>query len=231
MPSEGFAEAPLLTPRGVMMVATAEQTDRLQTLFNETAAGRDDVEILDGEAVFQRYPSLRRDGRRRDVRPGRYGHGRERDHAGFLKGMRARGGRLICDAEVTSLVQEGAHWRVETRAGTFSTAVVVNAAGAWGDKLAEMAGARTVGLVPKRRTAFTFDPPQGVDPATLPALIGVEETWYVKPEAGKFPAAWRTKPSEPCDAQPEELIWPSRSIASNRSRPLTFDGSTRSGRG
>ncbi len=222
-PPDGFAEAPLLTPRGVMMVATAEQTGRLQALYDEAAQGRDDVEILEGEAVFQRYPTLRRDAVAAAMfDPADMDMDVNAIHAGFLKGMRARGGQLICDAEVTSLTQESGGWRVDTRAGSFSSAVVINAAGAWGDRLAEMAGAGTVGLVPKRRTAFTFDPPAGVDPAVLPALIGVEETWYVKPEAGKFLGSPADEtPSEPCDAQPEEL---DLAIAVDRIQQMTtFD--------
>ena len=81
-------------------------------------------------------------------------------HQGFLRGFRARGGRVITGAEVMGLGRTG-DWTVETRAGTFKAPVVVNAAGAWADVIARMAGAPHIGLVPKRRTAFPFDVPAG----------------------------------------------------------------------
>jgi D-arginine dehydrogenase len=84
--------------------------------------------------------------------------------------------------------------------------VVVNAAGAWCDVIGAMAGAEPIGLVPKRRSAFTFAPPEGLDTTHWPMFIGVDETWYVKPDAGLLlgsPA--NADPVEPHDVQAEEL--------------------------
>jgi len=83
---------------------------------------------------------------------------------------------------------------------------VVNAAGAWADILGSLAGAAPVGLVPKRRTAFTFDSPPGLELAGLPMAIDFDETFYFKPEVGRFLASPADEtPSAPCDAQPEEI--------------------------
>ena len=72
--------------------------------------------------------------------------------------------------------------------------------------MAGLAGARPVGLVPKRRTAFTFDAPAGLDLVHLPMVIDFDETWYFKPEVGQFLASPADEtPSPPCDAQPEEM--------------------------
>jgi D-arginine dehydrogenase len=84
--------------------------------------------------------------------------------------------------------------------------VVVNAAGAWADEIAGLAGVKPVGLQPKRRTAFIFDGPPGLGEAVLPMCIDVEETFYFKPEAGRFLGSLADEtPSPPCDAQPEEI--------------------------
>ena len=81
-------------------------------------------------------------------------------HGGFLKGARAAGGVLRLDAEVTRLERKDGRWRLGLGDGeTIVAANVVNASGAWADVVAGLAGAAPVGLVPKRRTAFTFDPP------------------------------------------------------------------------
>jgi D-arginine dehydrogenase len=128
-------------------------------------------------------------------------------HGGFLKGARAAGAALRLDAEVTALGRKSSQWRIELRDGdAIRAAAIVNAAGAWADVVAGLAGAAPVGLVPKRRTAFTFDAPAGLDLARLPMAIDFDETWYIKPEVGQFLGSPADEtPSPPCDAQPEEL--------------------------
>jgi D-arginine dehydrogenase len=127
-------------------------------------------------------------------------------HQGFLRGFRAAGGRLVCDAAVTGLGTNGTGWTIETRAGTFTADIVINAAGAWADALAGMAGVKPIGLVPKRRTAITFDPPAGADFRRWPAVIDVDEQFYFKPDAGQLLASPADEtPVEPQDIQPEEL--------------------------
>jgi glycine/D-amino acid oxidase-like deaminating enzyme len=82
---------------------------------------------------------------------------------------------------------------------------LVNAAGAWADDVGKLAGAKPIGLVPKRRTVITFDPPAGADIGRWPAVIDVDEQWYVKPDAGRLLASPADEtPSLPCDARPDE---------------------------
>jgi len=60
--------------------------------------------------------------------------------------------------------------------------------------------------VPKRRSIFTFAPPQGIDTSRWPLFGGLGDSWYVKPDAGVLlgsPA--NADPVEPQDVQPEEL--------------------------
>jgi D-arginine dehydrogenase len=81
-------------------------------------------------------------------------------HAGFLRGARAAGGVLRLNAEVTALERKDGVWAIRLRDGETIRAVnIVNAAGAWADVLGGLAGTRPVGLVPKRRPAFTIDAP------------------------------------------------------------------------
>ena len=94
---------------------------------------------------------------------------------------------------------------MQSRAGTFSAAVVVNAAGAWADELAQLAGASRVGLQPLRRTVITFDAPAEAALQHWPAVIDVDEQYYFKPEAGRLLGSLADEtPSPPCDAQPDE---------------------------
>jgi D-arginine dehydrogenase len=106
---------------------------------------------------------------------------------------------------VSAVVTETAPWRVETRAGPFEAAVLVDAAGAWADQLAETAGVAPLGLTPKRRTAILFEPSIEPDPA-WPAVIDADEKFYFKPESGLLLGSPADEtPVPPCDVQPEEL--------------------------
>ncbi len=84
-------------------------------------------------------------------------------HQGYLRGLKARGGELRTDAALLGLARQDGQWLAETRAGKFRGRVVIDAAGAWGDEVAVLAGARPVGITPKRRTAILFQPPAGID--------------------------------------------------------------------
>ena len=127
-------------------------------------------------------------------------------HQGFLRGARRRGARIVLDAEVESLEHRHGRWEASTRNGSYAAKAVVNAAGAWCDEVARLAGAQPVGLVPKRRTVFTFDPPAGSGCESWPLGIDVDEELFFKPDVGRLMCSPADEtPSPPCDAQPEDL--------------------------
>lgn len=206
-PPTGFAEHPLLSPRGALFIGTGEQTDSLDRVFAETRKLVPSMRRLDAKAALALVPALRPDLLAGAVlEPDAMDMDVAAIHQGYLKMLRQRGGRLVTSAEVTALARDGERWRVGTGAGDFVAPVVVNAAGAWCDVVAAMAGARPIGLVPKRRTAFTFDVPAGMAIDAWPMVCDVDEQFYVKPEAGRLLGSPADEtPSPPCDAQPEEL--------------------------
>ncbi|MBL8349025.1 MAG: FAD-binding oxidoreductase [Burkholderiaceae bacterium] len=129
-------------------------------------------------------------------------------HQGLLRQLRAAGGRLRCDAEVVALQRRAGGWQLTLGPSgeTLTTRVVVDAAGAWGDVVAGLAGLLPLGLQPKRRSAFVFAPPPGVDHRRWPLAIGMAESWYLKPDAGQLLASpANADPVPPHDVQPEEL--------------------------
>jgi D-arginine dehydrogenase len=205
-PPDGLALGPLVAPRGMVTIGHDGQLDCLAA---ELARGREIVpdmcEMAPAE-VMRRVPILRR-----EAVAGAVFEPRSRDidvhatHQVFLKGLRARGGAVVTDAEVIALERRQGLWRIETRAGRFAAPIVVNAAGAWAEVVAALVGARPVGLVAKRRTAFNVDPPPGVSVGHWPLVNDVGEEFYFKPDAGRLlvsPAD--ATPSPPVDAQPEE---------------------------
>jgi len=207
-PPVGFADAPILAPRGVAYVATAEERPELAALRAELQPHAPDLQPLDREALLGHLPCLRPEVVAQGLlAPGAADIDVHALHQGYLRGLRQRGGTLRCDSEVLGLRCEDGHWVLQLPQGASVAARrVVNAAGAWADVLAQRAGAAPVGLVPKRRTAFTFPVPAGMDAARWPAAIGVAENWYFKPDAGQLlgsPA--NADPVEPHDVVAEEL--------------------------
>ena len=206
-PGAGFAAHPILTPRGALIVAARERVGALQAMLAEIAPNAPAARIVTGEAAREMVPVLRPEAAHTAIHePDAFDIDVHGLHQGYLRGARAGGGELVCRAQVTAIERERDAWRVTTSAGAYRAAVLVNAAGAWCDEIARMAGVRPIGLVPKRRAAFTFAPPDGVRTAHWPMFIDVDESFYVKPDAGMLlgsPA--NADPTVPQDVQPEEM--------------------------
>jgi len=127
-------------------------------------------------------------------------------HGDCLGTVKRHGGAVVTDAEMLSAVREAGGWRIETKAGPFAAAILVDAAGAWADTVAERAGVAPLGIVPFRRTMVQLrtDPSA---PEGLPHVGAIDGSFYFKPEAGG--RLWLSPHDEiatgPCDAQPEEI--------------------------
>jgi D-arginine dehydrogenase len=210
-PPAGFTEHPLLTPRGMLFIGRADQSALLERSFAQSSRHIDGVRRLDPKAACALVPLLREDYLAGAVLdPEAMDMDVHAIHWGFIRGMRARGGKLATSAELLGLERNGGDsgsgWIVRTAAGDFAAPVVVNAAGAWCDVVGAMAGAAPIGLVPKRRTAFIFDPPPGAEIAKWPSVIDVGEEFYFKPDAGRFLGSPADQtPMDPCDVQPDDL--------------------------
>lgn len=206
-PPDGFTEHPLLTPRGAIMIGREDQRQHLDDGFAAARVLTPSVELLDEKDILARVPVLD---------PAYVAGGvfepecMDMDvhaiHQGFLKQGRNRGVVLVTNAEAASLSYDAGAWRVTTPVDVFAAPVVINAAGAWSDEIAKLAGLAPIGLVPKRRTAVTFRAPDGTDPDGWPAVVDIEEDFYFKPDAGLILGSPADEtPSPPCDAQPEEI--------------------------
>jgi D-arginine dehydrogenase len=124
---------------------------------------------------------------------------------GYLRLFRRRGGTLLNAHAVTSLRREGTCWKLSAAGASFESPVVINAAGAWVDRVASLAGLPELGIQPLRRTALTIAAPAGMDIHAWPNMIDADEAFYFKPEAGHILISPADEtPSEPCDAQPED---------------------------
>ncbi len=206
-PPDGFCEAPLLTPRGALFIGRDDQLDSLNETYEDASKTLDSLSLLTTAQVCELVPAMRPD----YVAGGILDSGAlDMDvnaiHQGFLRGARANGTELISNAGVESLVRENGAWTVRAGGETYTAKVVINAAGAWCDQLADLAGAKRVGLVPKRRTAIIFDGPTDMKFSDWPAFVDVDEEFYARPESGAMMGSPADEtPMDPCDVQPEEL--------------------------
>jgi D-arginine dehydrogenase len=125
---------------------------------------------------------------------------------GFMRGARAAGATIVTGSPVTRAERRHGIWSIELADGPVTAPVLVNAAGAWADRVATACGAATLGLQPLRRTALLVEMPDGVDIREWPAVLDVDEQFYFKPEAGKLLLSPADEtPSSPVDAQSDEL--------------------------
>ena len=205
-PPAGFADVPLLSPRGCLFVADGGQLELLDAILAEPDMRRTSRRLDIAEAL-RRVPILD---------PG-WLAGAVLDESGFdidvaalhqayLRMAKRAGVRLVTGVGATLLERRGGLWQVRSAAGDFAAPVVVNAAGAWADQVAVQAGVRPIGLQPLRRTAMMLPAPPGHDIRDWPLVIGGDEDFYFKPDAGQLllsPA--NEDPMPPCDVAPEEL--------------------------
>ncbi|MGH8012967.1 MAG: NAD(P)/FAD-dependent oxidoreductase [Candidatus Binataceae bacterium] len=206
-PPAGFTDYELLRARGMLFIGAHGQELELDHIAEECRRFVNAIKRLDARTTREMVPVLKETAVAGAVfDPEAMDMDVHAIHYGFIRGARTRGGVTLEDAEMLDAAYADGRWKLHTTAGLFVAPVVINAAGAWCDKVGEIFGAQPLGLVPKRRTAFIFDPPNGVDCGQWPVVHDVGETFYFKPEAGKILASPADEtPMEPCDVHPDDL--------------------------
>lgn len=215
-PPDGFSETALLTPRGVLYLVRDHQTRLRDDMLKDLRASGANVREISAQDVMERVSCVRPEGLLGAIEePEAKDVDVHQLLQGFLKGARQSGAQFIFDAAVQTATRNNGVWTLVLSNGQVISAVtVVNAAGAWAQRVANQFGALDVGLQPKRRSAFTFRPlcdgssePLPADGiANWPAVVGIDESFYFKPDAGLLlgsPA--NADPVEPHDVVAEEL--------------------------
>jgi D-arginine dehydrogenase len=203
-PPPGFAQTPLLAHRAVVLMAPAPQRAELEQALNEGAGLRP----LSIETVRAMVPALRPDyavlaaidDTASDIDVSAL-------HQGYLRQLRAQGGVLALRNRAGRIERHDGAWHVQTSSGdVFRAPVVVNAAGAWGDEVAGIAGVAPLGLRPCRRTVAIIDP-QPWQVEHWPMLCEIQETWWARPEARTrlMVSPADAAPMHAHDVQPDEL--------------------------
>lgn len=208
-PPSDFGEARLCSSKSALFIADAATLPELESLHVQMDRFTDTIERISGAEAQGILPVLKA-GENATVAALLDTGGRKLDADALLQGnaraLRVRGGPIVFDAEVTAIRFLEGRWIVDTPGETYSARIVINAAGAWADVIARMAGVQPLGLTPLRRTIIGFAPPAGMATADWPFTKTVsDDGFYMLPDAGLLLASpMDVTPSEPCDAQAEE---------------------------
>jgi D-arginine dehydrogenase len=198
-PPEGFADAPIMAQRSVVFLAPKEQEPLLEQMLAEGT----DLREIAVPALRQMVPALREDyATRAAVEEDAFDMDVATLHQGFLRQLRHHGGNLALRSRTGRIERIAGRWEVDiVGGGHFSAPVMVNAAGAWGDVVAEQAGVAPLGLQPKRRTGAIIDP-QPWEVHDWPMMNDCDHTWYCRPEAR---TRLMVSPADETDVEPQDI--------------------------
>ena len=222
-PPDGFSDTAVAASMPVLVHARADERTELDEL-EAAIAPFASLERVDESGLQRECPLLR-------TGPGQSEHGlidrkglKLDGNAllqGFIRQLQRQGGEVRTGERIAAIERADGAWQVKTERGDhFSAKILVNAAGAWADGVARLAGVRPVGIQPMRRTIIVFNAPEGTDISRLPFTKTVGDELYFGQEAGRiFASPMDEVATEPCDAQPDEY---EMALAAHRVVERTF---------
>jgi D-arginine dehydrogenase len=205
-PPREFSDRPFLSPRGAIHLAGSRGAGQLRELQDQFAASGVALRPLDRGALEARLLGIRAKWDFGLFEPSCSDIDVAALHAAYLRLARRSGADLVTNARVERMEKVGENWLLHTREASFEAPLIVNAAGAWADRVAALADVTQIGLQPYRRTLaqLRIHPPA---PADLPLVVDALGQFYFKPEAGG--RLWLSPHDEtacdPCDCAAEEL--------------------------
>ncbi len=199
-----LGEGSLLHTRGDLMIAGENEVEKFeQYLGNSTG-----LDIIDVDEALELCPVLRKDKiYKAAIERGASDIDVDALLQHYIRVLKTNNGRIKNNGKVESLTHKNNLWQVNTSNGIYSAPIVVNAAGAWADLVASMAGLDPVGLTPKRRSAALIKVPEYKNIDHWPLVLSASESWYAKPQSGLLIVSPADEdPVEPHDAWPEDII-------------------------
>lgn len=205
-PPAEFHDGSFLGPRGALYLGRTEESDARFALENEFRDSGVVLHRLNEAAIESHIPGIRSGWTEALWEPSCSDIDVGSLHAAYLKKSKQSGAKLLCNAALKSAVYKQGAWHIDTDGGSFTAAILVNAAGAWADQAAGLSGIKPIGVQPYRRTItqLAIEP---AAPSNLPLVIAMDGSFYFKPGAGG--RLWLSPHDETetpaCDAAPEEL--------------------------
>ncbi|MFD2174412.1 NAD(P)/FAD-dependent oxidoreductase [Rhodobacter lacus] len=193
----------LLTPRGILIVDGPEHGARFRAQL--TGFGLTELTITEARALC---PILNPE---TVAFAGHAAHAWDIDTNALVqraaREARAAGAVIRTRARASRISRTASGWEVEAGGEVFTTKLLINAAGAWVDEVAKLAGIAPLGFTPLRRSMARIPAPAGADVRAWPMVIGGAEDWYMKPDAGALivsPA--EEDPMPPHDAFADDMV-------------------------
>ncbi|MDV7271475.1 FAD-binding oxidoreductase [Thioclava sp. A2] len=198
-----FQASGTLSPRGFMFLDSTDQRERF--LKHVKDFDLDELSLPEAQEIF---PILN---------PDTVGFASYATHAWdldtdlliqkFLREARAEGAQIVTSAPVTAITRSANRWQVEAGGQTYDTRMIFNAAGAWVDQIATLAGLAPIGFTPLRRSMARLPAPGGHDLSGWPMVVGGNEDWYCKPDAGALIVSPADEDlAEPHDAWADDMV-------------------------
>lgn len=200
---DALRAADVLSPRGLLLLGTAD--DKAEFDAEQRSFALDPISVAEAQAIV---PVL---SDQVVVRAAFSSDAWDIDTdllvQSYARSAREAGAQIVTGAAATAIRRDDGVWTVTTRKGEMRGRVLVNAAGAWVDVVAAMAGVRPLGFTPLRRSMARIPAPGGHDVTAWPMMFGAGEAWYAKPDAGALivsPA--EEDPAEPHDAWADDMV-------------------------
>ncbi len=210
---EYHQKANVLSPRGLLLVATKDNKDAflhdqdtmaLKTITVQEASSM--IPILDTSVITHAAHETNAQDIDTDMLV-----------QSFAKTLRGNGGKIVAKAEVTQIRPASTGWIV-TADCDYEARIIVNAAGAWADQIATLASVAPIGLQPMRRSMGRIPAPGRHDVSTWPLLFGPGENWYAKPDAGCL----LVSPAEETPVMPHDAYADDMTLAEGFARYETY---------
>ena len=206
MPPADFHDGPLMHRRGALHIGTAEHLSLADNMLAEFAASGVHIEHIDRRAVAAVVPGLRENWTHGLWEPACCDIDVAALHGAYLRQAKRHGTQLHCNSRLHAAKWHSGTWQISAGSLNCSANIIINAAGAWADAVAQIAQVRSLGIQPYRRTISQLAVSPQV-PAELPLVIGLDGSFYFKPDTGG--RLWLSPHDETatpaCDAAPDEI--------------------------
>jgi D-arginine dehydrogenase len=200
---DGLRAAGVLSPRGLLIIGRADQADAFN--HDVTTMGFDTISPADALA---RVPILNPDRvQLAAFNPDAWDIDTDLLLQGMARSARSHGAQILTNAEATAITRTPNGWRIDTPTTSLTARILINAAGAWANTVAALAGVTSPGFTPYRRSMARIPAPAGHDVSGWPMMFGPGEDWYAKPDAGALivsPA--EEDPQTPHDAWADDMV-------------------------
>lgn len=197
------ANGGVLSPRGMMLLARADERDDFTAEF--ATFGMTEISLED---AHKKLPILNIETCAfAAYRPDAHDLDADRLLQNYTADARRAGAKILTKSPVTSITKTPTGWDVVAGGQTHAAARIINAAGAWVDEIATLAGITPLGFQPYRRSMAVIPAPGGHDTRDWPFVDGVNESWYAKPDAGKLIVSPSDEdPVDPHDAWADDMV-------------------------